>query len=73
MRELDAPEALVAHDRGNACARPETKIRLMLGEAARQLGNESARLGNTNPKPWFCAVISTRPVRRFITGWLPPR
>ncbi len=24
-------------------------------------------------KPWFCEVISTRPLRRFFTGWLPPR
>ncbi len=24
-------------------------------------------------KPWFCDVISTRPVSRSFTGWLPPR
>ena len=24
-------------------------------------------------KPWFWAVIETRPVSTFFTGWLPPR
>ena len=23
--------------------------------------------------PWFCEVISTRPVSRSLTGWLAPR
>ena len=36
-------------------------------------GTSGPRLGNRRPNPWFCAVISTRPVSRFMTGWLPPR
>ncbi len=29
--------------------------------------------GASTAKPWLCAVISTLPVRRSITGWLIPR
>src|SRR3954462_9504541 len=29
--------------------------------------------GPTTAKPWFCEVISMRPVSRSLTGWLAPR
>ena len=35
----------------------------------RPRGSEPASTAN----PWFCAVISTRPVSRSFTGWFPPR
>src|ERR1700693_483782 len=28
--------------------------------------------GPTAAKPWFCEVISTRPVCRSLTGWFAP-
>ena len=45
MREADAAEALVVHDRRDAGARPEAQVVLVALEAARELRHERAQAG----------------------------
>ena len=62
MRQANAAEALVHHDRRDSAAHPDAQISIgrMLGLAAGSSGTSLPKLGNSRPKPWFCAVISTR-------------
>ena len=39
----------------------------------RDLDVRRAALAASTAKPWFCAVMATLPLRRSLTGWLPPR